>query len=76
MFRYENYKDENYHEMWHRNRFTNAVCPFDQDCFLYSFPDNKMPWHCIGLLTKQCRWDWGTPEDRERLERQYWHSSD
>jgi hypothetical protein len=73
MFRYENYKDVNSENIWHRNRFTAAICPIDQDCFLYTFPNNLMPWHCIGLLTKACRWDWGTAADRAKLEREhYW----
>jgi hypothetical protein len=80
MFRYENYyKDVGSglglplagtgKELWHRNRFTNAVCPIDQDCFFYTFPNNLKPWHCIGNLTKDCKYNWGTPEEVEELTR-------
>jgi hypothetical protein len=67
MFRYENYRDNRTGDLWHRDRFTGSVCPIDQYCFLYTFPDNNKPWHCIGNLTAWCTWNWGESEDREKI---------
>ena len=77
MFRYENYEEPDYSvKAWHRNRFTNAVCPIDQDCFWYTFPYNDKPWHCVGSLTKWCRYHYGTPEQQQELMQQGYHTSE